>query len=120
MKREPPSSPGVVSIRSRVPVGLCSLNSARSSSPRDDPLWSSVAVRLRYQATGVPCLWHGACAVATGPKTKESRMAMNQQRTTVVGVFDSREPAERAVDELQRAGFRQDQIGFAMRGGGDV
>jgi uncharacterized protein (TIGR02271 family) len=44
-------------------------------------------------------------------------MAMNARRSIVVGVFNSREPAEQAVDALQRAGFRQDQIGFAMRGG---
>jgi uncharacterized protein (TIGR02271 family) len=47
-------------------------------------------------------------------------MATNPPRSTVVGVFESREPAERAIDALQRAGFRPDQIGFAMRGGGDV
>ncbi len=36
-------------------------------------------------------------------------------RPTVVGVFDSRDQAERAVDELHRAGFTDDQIGLAMR-----
>src|SRR5918911_1753854 len=38
-------------------------------------------------------------------------------RPTVVGVFHNRDDAERAVDELHRAGFRDDQIGFAARGG---
>ena len=47
-------------------------------------------------------------------------MAMNSRRSTVVGVFESRDAAERAVDALQQAGFRPDQVGFAMRGGGDV
>src|ERR687886_204135 len=47
-------------------------------------------------------------------------MAMNPTRSTVVGVFESRDAAERAVEALQRAGFRPDQVGFAMRGGGDV
>jgi uncharacterized protein (TIGR02271 family) len=47
-------------------------------------------------------------------------MAMNPKRATVVGVFESRDAAERAVDALRQAGFRPDQIGFAMRGGGDV
>src|SRR5690242_19419983 len=44
------------------------------------------------------------------------------QRTTVVGVFDRREQAERAVTALEAAGFRDDQIGLAMRGeaGGNV
>ena len=42
-------------------------------------------------------------------------------RSTVVAVFDSRAAAERAVDDLERAGFTDQQIGFAMRGegGGD-
>jgi len=36
-------------------------------------------------------------------------------RTTVVGVFENREDAQRAVNELRAAGFREDQIGVAMR-----
>lgn len=42
-------------------------------------------------------------------------MAMTQ-RSTVVGVFEHRADAERAVDELHRAGFREDQVGIALRG----
>jgi hypothetical protein len=37
-------------------------------------------------------------------------------RTTVVGAFENRRDAERAVEDLHRAGFRDDQIGFATRG----
>jgi uncharacterized protein (TIGR02271 family) len=37
------------------------------------------------------------------------------QRTTVVGVFEDRKRADEAVSELRRAGFREDQIGVAMR-----
>jgi hypothetical protein len=40
---------------------------------------------------------------------------MRAQQSTVVGVFDDRLQADRAVDELRRAGFRDDQIGVAMR-----
>jgi len=41
-------------------------------------------------------------------------MTMNTtQRTTVVGVFDNSRDAQRAVEELRRAGFREDQIGVA-------
>jgi hypothetical protein len=40
---------------------------------------------------------------------------MMAQKTTIVGVFDDRMRADRAVDELRRAGFRDDQIGVAMR-----
>jgi hypothetical protein len=40
-----------------------------------------------------------------------------RERSTVVGIFDRREDAERAIDELHRIGFRDDQIGFAWRGG---
>jgi uncharacterized protein (TIGR02271 family) len=38
------------------------------------------------------------------------------QRTTVVGVFEDRRQADKAVSELRQAGFRDDQIGVAMRG----
>jgi hypothetical protein len=40
---------------------------------------------------------------------------MMAQKSTVVGVFEDRLQADRAVDELRRAGFRDDQIGVAMR-----
>jgi len=40
---------------------------------------------------------------------------MMAQKSTIVGVFDDRQQADRAVDELRRAGFRDDQIGVAMR-----
>src|SRR4051794_41045309 len=39
----------------------------------------------------------------------------NQQRSTIVGVFQDHFQADRAVDELRRAGFREDQIGVAGR-----
>lgn len=39
------------------------------------------------------------------------------ERSTVVGVFEHREQAERALEELRRAGFDDDQMGFALRGG---
>jgi hypothetical protein len=46
---------------------------------------------------------------------------MMAQKSTVVGVFEDRLQADRAVDELHRAGFRDDQIGVAMRhDAGDV
>src|SRR4051812_48872876 len=38
-----------------------------------------------------------------------------QQRSTVVGVFEDRTQADRAIADLRRAGFRDDQIGVAMR-----
>ena len=44
----------------------------------------------------------------------EEQLMMAQQ-STVVGVFEDRHQADRAVDELRRAGFRDDQIGVAMR-----
>jgi len=40
---------------------------------------------------------------------------MMAQHSTVVGVFDDRQQADRAIDELRRAGFSDDQIGVAMR-----
>src|SRR5690242_10385220 len=38
-----------------------------------------------------------------------------QQGSTVVGVFEDRNHANKAVTELHQAGFDQDQIGLAMR-----
>ena len=42
---------------------------------------------------------------------------MATDRSTVVGVFDERDLAERAVDDLHQAGFQDDQIGFVFRPG---
>ena len=39
-------------------------------------------------------------------------------RTTVVGVFQDRGDAEHAIDDLHRAGFTDEQIGFVAHGGG--
>ena len=39
------------------------------------------------------------------------------ERSTVVGVFEHRDDAERAIDELHRAGFTDEQIGFIVRDG---
>ena len=38
-----------------------------------------------------------------------------KQRSTVVAVFEDRSDADQAVADLKRAGFRDDQIGVAMR-----
>jgi len=46
---------------------------------------------------------------------KELHMA-NQQRTTLVAAFEDRDEAEKAVDDLRQAGFKDDEIGFAIRG----
>lgn len=42
-------------------------------------------------------------------------MAATNMATGVVGVFDDKREAERAVDELRKAGFTNDQIGVAAR-----
>jgi uncharacterized protein (TIGR02271 family) len=42
-------------------------------------------------------------------------MTAARDRTTVVGVFHDRNDADRAVDELRRAGFRNDQIGVVAK-----
>src|SRR2546421_8405330 len=36
-------------------------------------------------------------------------------RATVVGVFEDRAAAERAIEELRQAGFNDDQIGYVVR-----
>jgi uncharacterized protein (TIGR02271 family) len=43
---------------------------------------------------------------------------MASKRATVVGVFEDRERAERAVDALQREGFTEEEIGLVVRDGG--
>lgn len=40
----------------------------------------------------------------------------NTQRTTLVAAFEDRLKAERAVDELEQAGFAADDLGYAIRG----
>lgn len=47
---------------------------------------------------------------------------MMAHQSTVVGVFNDRLQADRAIDELRKAGFRDEQIGVAMRydSGGDA
>jgi len=42
------------------------------------------------------------------------------QRKTAVGVFEDRQRAQQAVNELRRAGFREDEIGVAGREGTDI
>lgn len=42
-------------------------------------------------------------------------MSAAKQHFTVVGVFEDRHKADQAVSELLKAGFRQDQIGVAVR-----
>jgi hypothetical protein len=42
-------------------------------------------------------------------------MTAAKQSFTVVGVFEDRNQADRAVDDLLQAGFRRDRIGVAMR-----
>jgi uncharacterized protein (TIGR02271 family) len=50
-------------------------------------------------------------------EAKGDVLMASTERTAVVGAFEQRRDAERAVEELHRAGFRDDQIGFATRGG---
>jgi len=45
---------------------------------------------------------------------------MKRTHTTAVGVFQDRQQAQQAVNELRRAGFREDQIGVAARDGHPV
>lgn len=43
-------------------------------------------------------------------------MTMNDRITTVVGTFDDRGAAERAIEQLRDAGFNRDQVGYAGQG----
>jgi hypothetical protein len=42
-------------------------------------------------------------------------VAVNQERTTAVGVFREHEQARRAINELQQMGFAEEHIGVASR-----
>ena len=42
-------------------------------------------------------------------------MALSE-RSLVVGVFADRSQAEQSIEQLRRAGFGDDEVGFAMRG----
>src|SRR5436853_7758675 len=74
---------------------------------------------------------HHYCTAITGnqvaprssrPPAEEGRTMTPTRRTTVVGAFEDRRQAERAVQDLCQAGFARDRIGFAARGpaGGKV
>lgn len=47
-------------------------------------------------------------------------MPGTEKRTTAVGVFIDRSHAQRAVDELYRLGFTQDQIGYIIPNDGPI
>lgn len=49
--------------------------------------------------------------------TKRAKTTADANRSTVVGVFEDPRQAERAVSELHRAGFTDDQVGLARRDG---
>jgi hypothetical protein len=56
-----------------------------------------------------------ATAMTTNPLTDAGK-----DDRAIVGVFDDRMAAEAAVDALEQMGFREDQIGFVIRGADDV
>jgi uncharacterized protein (TIGR02271 family) len=49
------------------------------------------------------------------PETTKRKAIMTGSHATVVGVFEARARADQAVEELQRAGFRDDQVGVAQQ-----
>jgi len=51
---------------------------------------------------------------------KQQSTAPAEQPATIVGVFEDKSEADRAIDDLYRAGFREDQIGVAMRHGEEL
>ena len=57
--------------------------------------------------------------MASGMTTNSMTDAARDDRA-IVGVYDDRMAAEAAVDALEQAGFREDQIGFVIRGADDV
>lgn len=52
--------------------------------------------------------------------TSDQGNATVRDDRAIVGVYDDRLAAERAVDALEQAGFREEHIGFAIRGAGEV
>ena len=47
--------------------------------------------------------------------TMKQQPMTRPQKTTIVGVFNERDAAEQAIDDLYKAGFHDDEIGFAVR-----
>src|SRR5689334_11578182 len=61
--------------------------------------------------------------MATSDLNDDLRIDRDQQgadgappRTTLIAVFDDRLEGERAIDDLEAAGFKPDQVGYAIRG----
>src|SRR5205085_10211043 len=51
-------------------------------------------------------------------KGAKKHMTTTTERSTVIGVFADHDQANRAIDELRRAGFSYDQIRLVERGSG--
>src|SRR5688500_2802000 len=89
-----------------------------SSSRRSPGVFNAMALSS-CQALRNPraaCMAQRLRAKTSIYRRRQTSMAMNK-RSTVVGVFDSQARAHQAVAELHKAGFKADQIGFAMRDG---
>jgi hypothetical protein len=52
----------------------------------------------------------------TGTETRPAPQTRTDPQTVLIGVFSDHQQAERYVEDLKRAGFRDDQIGVARRG----
>jgi hypothetical protein len=77
-------------------------------------------VHLDNEPASVQVLRHALSAVPADRRDGRQRVEVDtmdaNRRPPVVGVFDSREQAERAIDALHAAGFSGDQLGIAARG----
>src|SRR5262245_59221385 len=83
------------------------------------------SLSLQLQCQGA--LWHYYCLAFKGRRdlrplfpyceanTASEDRKMNADTVTVVGACEDRWQAQNAVDELRRAGFREEQIGLANR-----
>ncbi len=84
-----------------------------------DLFMTGLSVLVSQKVVGVPAGIASMDPRMTGFMHSEDgglTVAANE-RTTVVGVFPRRDQAERAITDLEAAGFRDDQIGLAMKDG---
>src|SRR4051794_7655394 len=73
------------------------------------------APRLPHHPQDTGSAERGRDSVITQNSHTERGTMATTQRSTVVGVFEDRRHADQAVADLKKAGFRDDQIGVAMR-----
>jgi hypothetical protein len=75
------------------------------------------AIRTVGTSSGIDVGGTGTQRLPSGAPRPREIPCVRTFADVVVGVFDSDEPADRALEAFRRKGFRRDQIGLVMRTG---